>query len=660
MSDRIAKKVLLIGWDAADWQMIHPLIERGWMPALKSLMDRGVWGNIATLQPILSPMLWNSIATGHYADKHGIHGFTEPTPEGDAVRPVMSTSRKCKAVWNILTQNQLRSNVVGWYASHPAEPILGCCVSNQFEQVSAKFGEPWPVPDGAVHPAADTEALAQFRVHPGELQADAVLPFIPKLAEVDLTKENRIGKLRMLLSQTASIHAVATHLMESTEWDFQAVYYEGIDRFGHEFMHYHPPKLESVPADEYELYKDVMVGCYRFHDMMLDALLSQAGDDTTVILVSDHGYYNDHLRPPDLDKSGPVEWHRPFGTVVAAGPGIKQGERLYGASLLDVTPTVLRLLGLAVGQDMPGRPWVEVFDRTIEPKRVMSWEKIEGEDGMHPQDARQDPAQAAEAMRQLVELGYIEAPGEDTQKTIDDTLTNNKMNLALAMIDARRPAVAIPLLEELLEAHQNLPAVRIQLAMCYINEGRRDEARALTEQMFEGNEPTPRAHLLLGTLDLTEGDHASALKHFKEVEKAEPRLPGLHQRLGQTYLRFNRYDDAARAYRIALSIDSDSAPAHDGLAQALIGLGEHDQAVDSALDAVGLVHLFPRAHLHLGQALAGIGRIEQAIEAVELATRQSSGFVEAHKELAKLYREAGDEAKAGDHEIKAGGEIEVT
>src|SRR4051812_35488709 len=78
MGTRLAKKVLLIGWDSADWQVIDPLIEQGLMPTLAGLIDRGVIGNMSTLRPVLSPMLWNSIATGKRADKHGIHGFIEP------------------------------------------------------------------------------------------------------------------------------------------------------------------------------------------------------------------------------------------------------------------------------------------------------------------------------------------------------------------------------------------------------------------------------------------------------------------------------------------------------------------------------------------------------------------------------------------------------
>ena len=49
------RKVLLIGWDGADWKTINPLLDAGKMPALESLINRGVMGNIATLDPPLSP-----------------------------------------------------------------------------------------------------------------------------------------------------------------------------------------------------------------------------------------------------------------------------------------------------------------------------------------------------------------------------------------------------------------------------------------------------------------------------------------------------------------------------------------------------------------------------------------------------------------------------
>jgi hypothetical protein len=57
-------RVLLIGWDAADWKVIQPLLDAGEMPNLARLIAGGLRGNIATLYPALSPMLWTSIATG--------------------------------------------------------------------------------------------------------------------------------------------------------------------------------------------------------------------------------------------------------------------------------------------------------------------------------------------------------------------------------------------------------------------------------------------------------------------------------------------------------------------------------------------------------------------------------------------------------------------
>jgi len=112
-AEPMRRRTLLIGWDAADWKLLNPLIERGEMPVFGQLIERGVLADNITLEPILSPMLWNSIGTGKRADRHGILGFTEVDPETGRVRPVSSTSRRCKALWNILSQNGRRTNVVG-------------------------------------------------------------------------------------------------------------------------------------------------------------------------------------------------------------------------------------------------------------------------------------------------------------------------------------------------------------------------------------------------------------------------------------------------------------------------------------------------------------------------------------------------------------------
>ena len=122
------------------------------MPNVQRLVENGVTGQISTLHPPLSPMLWTSIATGKRPFKHGIHGFSEPTPDGRGVQPVTNLSRKTKALWNILHQNGLRSAVIGWWPSHPAEPINGVMVSDHYHRASGPLDQGWPLLANAVHP----------------------------------------------------------------------------------------------------------------------------------------------------------------------------------------------------------------------------------------------------------------------------------------------------------------------------------------------------------------------------------------------------------------------------------------------------------------------------------------------------------------------------
>lgn len=79
MSNR-RQRLLLVGWDSGDWKIIHPLLDAGELPGVARLVESGVSGNLATLEPQLSPMLWTSIATGKMSYHHGVPGFTKWTP----------------------------------------------------------------------------------------------------------------------------------------------------------------------------------------------------------------------------------------------------------------------------------------------------------------------------------------------------------------------------------------------------------------------------------------------------------------------------------------------------------------------------------------------------------------------------------------------------
>ena len=136
------------------------------------------------------------------------------------------------------------------------------------------------------------------------------------------------------LAECMSIHSAATWLLDNQPWDFFAVYYDAIDHFCHGFMRYHPPRQSWIGERDFELYHNVVSMAYQFHDQMLGTLLEKAGEDVTVILMSDHGFHPDHLRPasiPDIP-AGPAIEHRDFGILAISGPGIKKDELLHGPS----------------------------------------------------------------------------------------------------------------------------------------------------------------------------------------------------------------------------------------------------------------------------------------------------------------------------------------
>jgi predicted AlkP superfamily phosphohydrolase/phosphomutase/predicted Zn-dependent protease len=652
------------------------------MPTLEDLVNHGVMGNLATIHPVLSPMLWNSIATGKRPEKHGILGFFEPDPHTGGVRPATSTSRKVKAIWNILTQRGYKTHVLGWFAGHPAEPINGISVSDLFPYAIAPLEKEWPLPPGAVHPESLRETFAQLRMHPAEVSEAAILPWIPRAAEIDQEKDKGLQSFAKILAENCSIHNAATWILQHEPWDFVAVYYNGIDHFCHGFMNFHPPRMEGVPEDKFEIYKDVVNGAYRFHDMMLQTLLDLAGPEATVILVSDHGFHSDHLRPrgiPD-EPAGPAVQHRQFGIVCMKGAHIKQDERIYGATLLDVTPTILTLFGLPVGEDMDGRVLVQAFEEAPAITRIPSWENEAGNCGMHPADLRMDPAAAQAVLQQFVALGYIQPPSEDQAKAVEAAVREQQYNLARVYLDSRRYSEALPMFEELHKKWPDQPRFAQHLAQCYLALERRAEAKTLLQQLLTYEpktrtgpdngantaaqppatqssdvakpEPKPRpwADLLMGVIQFEEGDLESALASLLKAEQSDPHLPDLHLRIGETYLRQRRAEDAARAFERALEIDGDSPEAHLGLAVVRLRQRRNEEAAEQALLAVGLQHFLPLGHFYLGVALARLGHRERAALAFETSVSMLPGLLAAHRWLAALYTQpGGDLEKAVRH-----------
>jgi tetratricopeptide (TPR) repeat protein/arylsulfatase A-like enzyme len=601
-------KVLLVGWDAADWKVINPLIDAGQMPAVQSLVEGGVSGNLSTLHPVLSPMLWTSIATGKRPFDHGVLGFSEPTQDGKAVQPISVLARKTKAIWNILNQHQQRSIMVGWWPSHPAEPINGIMVSNHYQTALGPLEDGWPMAPAIVHPPKMREELAELRFHPDEHVAPQILPFVPLAAEIDQEKDRRLASCLKILCECTSIHSCATDLLENEEWDFAAVYHDAVDHFGHGFMKYHPPKLDWIKEKDFELYKDVVTAGYLYHDMMLGRMLELVDDDTTVILVSDHGFHSDHLRPDSIPRepAGPSIEHRDFGIFAMKGPGIRKDELIHGASLLDITPTLLTLFGLPVGEDMEGKPLLAAFDDPPEVEMIPSWDEVPGDDGQHPPGLQSDPFESKAALDQLVALGYIESAGENQAKAVDNVVRELSYNLAQSYMDADRNGEAEPLLEDLYAKYPLEYRFAIKLAMCYRALDRLDKLEPLVVELNAGIRRDAEAA-------------REKLKKFAEV--ARDRRKALQERRDESQSSDNSGSDEA---------DTQSSEEEDEI------FDEEERAAIAELRTVSRVNIaaieFLNGYIHVAD-----GNPTEALEHLLEAEKTTAARPGLHLQIGEAY-----------------------
>jgi len=156
-------------------------------------------------------------------------------------------------------------------------------------------------------------------------------------------------------------HLAATlHFVEAVpNWSLLVHIFTLTDRLSHAFWRYHEPQAYEPISDadakaDAKTNADRVRDGYRFADAKLGRLLAALPADTTVLMVSDHGFRAN----PEL------AWgdHRAQGIWIAAGPGVRPSRERQPMSVLSVTPTILAALGLPSAADMDGPPRADVIE----------------------------------------------------------------------------------------------------------------------------------------------------------------------------------------------------------------------------------------------------------------------------------------------------------
>jgi predicted AlkP superfamily phosphohydrolase/phosphomutase len=278
------KKVIVIGLDGATFDLIGPWASEGKLPAFSQLMSEGVSGELESVPNQRSAAAWTSFMTGKNPGKHGIYEFYEYLPSSYNIRFINSRQRYGESLWRILSQFDKKVGVVNVPMTYPAERVNGFMI--------AGLDSPSVKSEGFTYPAMLYDTLHQkvgdYILEPGLTGAIVA----GKVEEaIDLIKTELDQKIR-----------TSRYLMANQAWDFFMVVFRSLDAVQHCFWKYMDPMHPGFQLTESRLYGDTILNTYQIIDGFLKELTASLDGDTTLVIMSDHGFGQKHPASNQLNQ----------------------------------------------------------------------------------------------------------------------------------------------------------------------------------------------------------------------------------------------------------------------------------------------------------------------------------------------------------------------
>lgn len=263
-----SQKVMIVGLDGATFDLIRPWVAQGELPTFERLMREGAWGEMeAELPPATLPN-WPSFATGKNAGKHGMIFWLRHRRDTNDLTVVNSEAMQSKTLWELLGEVGKRVAVVNVPGTYPPKPVNGVMITGMLTPPSA---EVYTYPK-ALREELETE-VGGYQIFPEEVYATGREErFLASLKE---TAERRFEAVKYLLGREA--------------WDLFIVVFNCTDLVQHTFWHCLCPEHPQHDPPSAEGYGKAILGIYRQMDGILNYLVDQADEMTTLVVMSDHG-----------------------------------------------------------------------------------------------------------------------------------------------------------------------------------------------------------------------------------------------------------------------------------------------------------------------------------------------------------------------------------
>ena len=258
-------KVFVIGLDGGTLDLVKPWVEDGKLPYLGELMHTGTYGELTTtIQPLTGPA-WTSFMTGKNPGKHGIFDFIRRVPGTYDVRLADSSTRGARSIWNILSTHQKKVAVINIPNNFPPEKVNGVLIS-------------W----------MDAPGVGRDFTHPPELYKEIKENVGEYIITVNFSAslDNHIRDLHCMIDNRG---AVTEYIMENHPWDFFIVLFSATDLVQHAFWKYMDSTHPRYNINDAKKYGNTILEVYQKIDERIGRLLKNLDQNTTVIIMSDHG-----------------------------------------------------------------------------------------------------------------------------------------------------------------------------------------------------------------------------------------------------------------------------------------------------------------------------------------------------------------------------------
>jgi hypothetical protein len=374
-------RVILLAFDGATLDIISPAVAEGRLPNLGRLFDGGAVLHLATLRPTQAEPVWSAAMTGKLPSANGVrasalHRVRAGDPGIELLpdycfaqalvsfgfllqEPHTASSLHARPVWSILSDSALSVGVIGFPLTHPAPPVRGYLVSDEFHRLA----ESVRVLEGgsAVSPATALVDIRSALEEPPSPNPEALLVAAEPAPGADPRPDPApvVGD-RMHLQIMQAMQAKRTA-------QFLAVRFPGLDAVGHYYLRYaNPSAFGDVSAPQIRQYARVLSDYYGFVDAVVGRAAEALAPDDLLLVIS--GFGMEPLSPGkrvleqfvgDPRISGTHE-RAPDGFLLAYGLAVSPG-RPARASLVDLAPTILYYFGLPVGRDMDGFARTDLF-----------------------------------------------------------------------------------------------------------------------------------------------------------------------------------------------------------------------------------------------------------------------------------------------------------